>query len=156
MLEAFPKAGQVVRLTADCPLTDPLVIDGVIEGHLEMGADYSTNAHEGRSFPVGLDVEVMTPKALRQAAAEGVDPYEREHVTPFIHRRPERFHVRKHDQEAAEGDVRWTVDRPDDYAFVSEVYDALHPSNPTFTSDDIRAFVRDRPDLHFHGGDRRV
>jgi spore coat polysaccharide biosynthesis protein SpsF len=158
VLAEHPEAEQVVRLTADCPLTDPLVIDQVIEAHLEMDADYSSNAPEGRrTFPKGLDVEVIRPGVLRRAAAEAADPYEREHVTPFLYRRPDDFHLCWHYQEADEGEVRWTVDRPDDYAFVGAVYDALYEDQDRlFTSEEVRAFVRSRPDLHRYGGDRRV
>lgn len=157
VLDQVPEAEQVVRLTADCPLADPGVIDGVIEAHLEMGAEYSSNSPEGRrTFPKGLDVEVMRPELLRRAAADAVDAYEREHVTAYIYRRPQEFNLCWRYQQVQEGDVRWTVDRPDDYRFVSEVYDALHPANPEFSSDDVRAFVRGRPDLEHFGGDRRV
>ena len=85
--------------------------------------------------------------ALRAAAAESTDPYDREHVTPFLYRRPERFALAFHHQTVDEGDVRWTVDRPDDLAFVRAVYEALYPVDPAFSSDDVRAFVRSRPDL---------
>jgi spore coat polysaccharide biosynthesis protein SpsF len=59
-------------------------------------------------------------------------------------------------QKAQEGDVRWTVDRPDDYAFVAAVYDALYPTDRAFTSQAVRAFLRGRSDLANFGGDRRV
>lgn len=158
VMDAFPAAEQAVRLTADCPLADPAVIDDVIAHHLETNADYTSNTPEGRrTFPKGLDVEVVRPEALRRAAAEAADPYEREHVTPFIYRRPDEFRLCRQYQDADEGEVRWTVDRPDDYAFVTEVYDALHREEARlFTSDEVRAFVRSRPDLHEFGGDRRV
>ncbi|HEX8232885.1 MAG TPA: glycosyltransferase family protein [Caulobacteraceae bacterium] len=158
VLDGFPQAEQVVRLTADCPLADPTVIDGVIDGHMEMGADYSSNAPQSRrTFPKGLDVEVMRPWVLRRAGVEATDSYEREHVTPFVYRQPGEFHLCWHHQEAEEGEVRWTVDRPDDYAFVGEIYDALHTDGDRlFTSDEVRAFVRGRLDLHNFGGDRRV
>lgn len=155
--DGIPRTQQVVRLTGDCPLADPVVIDEVIEAHLGMEADYTSNAPaSGRTFPKGLDVEVMRPEVLRRAAAEAADPYEREHVTPFVYRRPTEFHLCWRHQEAEEGEVRWTVDRPDDLAFVSEVFEGLYPQRPDFTSDHVRAFVRGRPDLHHFGGDRRV
>lgn len=155
-MDAFGPAKTIVRLTADCPLADPAVIDATVGHFVETGADYVSNTGEPRTFPKGLDVEVFRADLLRQAAAESDDPYDHEHVTPFIYRRPERFRLSFHAQAAVEGEVRWTVDRPDDLAFVRAVYDGLYAASPAFTSEDVRAFVRRRPDLLTFGGDRRV
>lgn len=155
-LDAFGPVETVVRLTADCPLADPEVIDATIDRFHETGADYASNVAEPRTFPKGLDVEVMKASALRRAASETADPYDREHVTPYLYRHPERFRLTANAQAVDEGEVRWTVDRPDDLVFVRAVYDALHAANPAFSSADVRAFVRGRPDLATLGGDRRV
>ena len=155
-LDAQGGADHVVRLTADCPFTDPEVIDAVIARHLESGADYTSNTPARRTFPKGLDCEVMTSRALRDAAGEAGDAGEREHVTPFIYGHPERFRLAALDQERDEGEVRWTVDTPEDYGFASAVYDGLYPQSPAFTSEEVRAFVRARPELHAFGGDRRI
>jgi spore coat polysaccharide biosynthesis protein SpsF len=155
-LDAFGPAETLVRLTADCPLADPTVIDATIGRFHETGADYASNVAEPRTFPKGLDVEVMRADALRRAAAETDDPYDREHVTPFLYRNPDRFLLAGHVQDADEGEVRWTVDRPDDLDFVRAVYDGLYAADPKFDSEAIRAFVRGRPDLAMLGGDRRV
>ncbi len=155
-IDAFGPADIGVRLTADCPLADPGVIEATVALRETTGADYAANAGERRTFPKGLDVEVFRVAALRAAAAETRDPYDREHVTPFLYRRPERFALAFHHQAVDEGEVRWTVDRPDDLEFVRSVYEALYPENPAFTSDDVRAFVRSRPDLMHLGGDRRL
>jgi spore coat polysaccharide biosynthesis protein SpsF len=146
----------VVRLTADCPLADPEVIDAVIALHLERGTDYAANTPAHRTYPKGLDVEVMRASCLLRAAAEAVDPYEREHVTPYLYRHPERFAQVFLSQDADEGEVRWTVDRPDDLAFVRAVYDGLYPLKPDFTSADVRTFMAGRPDLARLGGERRI
>ena len=155
-LDAFGPAEYVVRLTGDCPLADPTVIDATIECVTAAGADYGSNTPARRTFPKGLDVEVMTAGALRAAAARAASPEEYEHVTWALHRHPELYRQIYFSQDADEGDVRWTVDFPHDYEFVSAVYDALYPANPAFTSDDIRAFVRSQPDLAKLGGERRV
>lgn len=155
-LDAFGPADIAARLTADCPLADPGVIEATVALREATGADYAANAGERRTFPKGLDVEVFRVAALRAAATETRDPYDREHVTPFLYRRSERFSVAFHHQSVDEGEVRWTVDRPDDLTFVRAVYDALYPDDPAFTSDDVRAFVRTRPDLMHLGGDRRL
>ena len=155
-LDAFGPADHVVRLTGDCPLADWTVIDAVIDRCLEDGSDYASSTWEQRTFPKGLDAEIMTADALRLAAAEAVSPYDREHVTPFIYGHPDRFRITGVTQALDEGEVRWTVDRPDDLEFVEQVYDALYPDDPGFTSDDVRALVKSRPDLVNLGGDRRV
>ncbi len=98
----------------------------------------------------------MRTGALLRAAREATDPYEREHVTPYLYRHPEIFAQDFISQAADEGEVRWTVDRPDDLEFVRAVYGALYPNRPDFSSEDVRAFVRSRPDLHRLGGDRRI
>ncbi len=137
-LAAFGAADHVVRVTADCPLTDWTVFDQVVERHLASGADYTSNTVD-RSYPKGLDVEIVRAELLTLAAAEGQDPYEREHVTPFFYRRPERFHIEQLVQAPRLDALRWTVDTPDDFAFTARVYETLHPAKPDFLSDDILA-----------------
>ncbi|USQ98386.1 cytidylyltransferase domain-containing protein [Caulobacter sp. RL271] len=155
-LDAAGDQTAALRLTADCPLADPTVIDDTIALFERSGADYASNTGDTRTFPKGLDVEVFRTAVLRQAHAETADPYDREHVTPFIYRRPERYRLATLTQDRDEGEVRWTVDRPDDLDFVRAVYDALYPARPAFVSDDVRALVRARPDLRTLGGDPRV
>lgn len=154
-LDAWP-ADHVVRLTGDCPLVDPGLIDATIGLHLQTGADYAQNRLVDKGFPKGQDVEVITAAALRQAAARASTPEEHEHVTWGVWNHPETYKVVRLEPPVDQGQVRWTVDRPDDYEFVRAVYDALYPANPAFTSDDIRAFVASRPDLAAYGGDRRI
>lgn len=154
-LDAFP-AEHVVRLTADCPLADPEVIDATIGVLLDSGVDYASNTPPHRTFPKGLDIEAMTAATLRRAASEAATPEEHEHVTWGIHTRPDRYRLAFHSQAAEEGEVRWTVDRPDDYAFAAAVYDGLYAGDPAFGSEAVRDFVRSRPDLADYGGDRRI
>ena len=153
-LDAHP-AEQVVRLTADCPLTDPGLIDATIDLHLATGADYASNSPDGAAHAKGLDVEVITAAALRRVAAEADSQEAREHVTWDVWNQPLRWKIAWLNAPPGESEIRWTVDRPDDYAFVATVYDHLYPNNRNFTSDDIRAFVANRPDLAMYGGDRR-
>ena len=153
---AFGPADHVVRLTADCPLADPQVIDDCIALHLDSGADYTTNGVQ-RSYPIGLDVEAVRLGVLTAAASEAADPYEREHVTWGVWNRPDRYRIAwLPSANADDGDIRWTVDRTDDFAFVSEVYAALYPTDQGFTTADIRGFLARRPDLARFGGDRRI
>ena len=151
-LDAFGQAAHVVRLTGDCPLADPRVIDELIDLHLARGADYSNNTGDRRTFPHGLDAEIMRSDVLRTAAAEATDPYEREHVTPFIYRRPERFQLAFLVSGDDHGEARWTVDTPEDFEFVRAVYEGLYAADPAFTSDDVRRFVDEHPALARAGG----
>lgn len=134
-----PGVEAVVRLTADCPLADPALIDRVIEHHHATGADYTSNTLGARTYPQGLDTEVIKPKVLVEAAELATDPYEREHVTPYIYRRPDTYRlagVARHDSLAR---LRWTVDVPQDLAFVREVYAKLYYVDKAFGSDAIAA-----------------
>jgi spore coat polysaccharide biosynthesis protein SpsF len=122
-LDAHP-ADVVVRLTADCPLVDPALVGAVLGRRRATGADYATNVLP-RTFPKGLDVEVMTAGALRAAAAEATRPVEREHVTPFLYRHPERFRLTNVRSDHDLGHVRWTVDTMDDLDAVRSLVDRL-------------------------------
>lgn len=146
----------MLRLTADCPLADPVLIEALIARHKAGGADYSATTLPHRTYPIGLDAEILNAGLLRLMAGEATDPYEREHVTPFVYRRPERFALGGLMQDRDESQVRWTVDLPSDLDFVRAVYEALYPQIPAFTSDDIRALVRSRPDLATLGGLPRI
>lgn len=154
-LDRWP-AELVVRLTADCPLIDPQVLDDTIALLLETGADYAHCRTQEVGFPKGQDVEAMTAATLRRAAALAETREEREHVTWGVWSRPDRYKVVRLMPPQEWGHVRWTVDRPDDLEFVRAVYAALYPQNPAFTSDDIRALVASRPDLANYGGEPRV
>lgn len=122
-LDAYP-ADYVVRLTADCPLIDPAVVGAALHKHTLSGADYTSNTLV-RTFPDGLDVEVMTADAMRAAVAEARDTDEREHVTPFIYRRPVRYQLRGVCSGHHLGQERWTVDTADDLLAVRSIVDRL-------------------------------
>lgn len=107
-------SGGVVRITADCPLIDPAVVDEVVSEWRAGDADYVANVIEPRTYPVGMDTEVVTAAALLAADAEATDAYDREHVTPFVRSRPERFPQRAVTLDPPRPDVRLTLDTPDD------------------------------------------
>lgn len=136
----------VVRLTGDCPLADPAIIDRVVRMHLAGNYDYTSNTLELK-FPDGLDAEIMTREALNQAASEAREPYYREHVTPFINRRPDRFRLGSVVNGANLGHMRWTVDTEADFRLVETVYRALLPQNEAFAYDDILHFLVANPDV---------
>jgi spore coat polysaccharide biosynthesis protein SpsF len=140
-LATCPEATAVVRLTADCPLADPGVIDEVIDRHHAVGADYTSNTLGERTFPHGLDTEVIRPAALVEAAERADDPYQREHVTPYIYRRPQTYRLAGVTRPESRAALRWTVDFPQDLAFVRDVYERLYPADPAFDSDAIAALA---------------
>ncbi len=122
-LDRFP-ADHVVRLTADCPLVDPDIVAGVLALHQRAGVDYTSNTLE-RTFPDGLDVEVVTAAALREAVAEATLPVEREHVTPFVYTRASRYRLASLSTAADLGRERWTLDTPGDLARLRAIVAAL-------------------------------
>ncbi|MGA0605324.1 cytidylyltransferase domain-containing protein [Phenylobacterium sp. VNQ135] len=154
-LDRWP-ADTVVRLTADCPLIDPQVLDATIALLAETGADYAHCRTQEAGYPKGQDVEAMTAATLRRAAQLADSREEREHVTWGVWSRPDRYRIVRLMPPEEWGHVRWTVDRPDDFEFVTAVYEALYPRDPAFSSDDVRAFVASRPDLARYGGEPRV
>ena len=138
-LDAFPSAQVVVRLTADCPLTDWRVLDTLLERLAATDADYANNTMPERTFPHGLDVEVMKVTALRAAAMLATEPYDREHVTPYLYRNSDLFKLESLRREPSLAYLRWTVDYPDDLVFVRHVYRTLLADKPDFATEDIAA-----------------
>lgn len=136
----------VVRLTGDCPLADPDVIDACIDFHLAGNFDYTTNALQP-TFPDGLDVEVFRANCLDEAWREARLPSQREHVTPFIHGQPERYRIGHYRGEPDLSHLRWTVDEAEDFALVETIYAALYPANPVFSTADILSLLARRPEL---------
>jgi spore coat polysaccharide biosynthesis protein SpsF len=146
-LGALAGAGEpktFARLTADCPLADPTLIDACAASHEAAGADYTYNTKDW-TWPKGLDVEICETSALKRAAAESDDAYDREHVTPYIYRHPERFRINALTRDPPLR-FRWTVDTPEDFAFVTAVYEALYPANPAFTTEDVLAWQEAHPE----------
>lgn len=136
----------VVRLTADCPLADWRVIDSVVYKTVEGGHDYGSNTIRP-TWPDGLDAETIRFEALEQAWREATAPVDREHVTQFIVRRPDRFTCLSVEDDADHSNLRWTVDEPADYEFVRQVYDALYLAKPEFTTEDVLRLLDSRPKL---------
>jgi spore coat polysaccharide biosynthesis protein SpsF len=137
-------ADVVVRITSDCPLIDPGVIDRTIEAFRSQPCDYASNFLERRTFPRGLDTEVISRSALERAWRDDVDPAWREHVTPFIYRNPALFRLVAVSNAVDESHHRWSVDTADDYDLVGRIYAALGRSD--FTWRDALALVEAYPD----------
>jgi len=150
-LARIAPSSHIVRLTGDCPLADPDVIDAVIAHHLVSRGDITTNSVEA-TFPDGLDVEVLQAHALPEAAAEAASPTEREHVTQFLYRRPDRYRIVHYKSATDLSGLRWTVDEPADLEFVRRVYADLYNSNPCFGMHDVLALMKQHPNLGKHNG----
>ena len=145
------RVDHVVKIPSDCPLIDPAVIDRVLRAHLaSRGNDFTSNLHPA-TYPDGNDVEVMTLEALEIAHREAVRPFEREHTTPFLWDRPERFRVGNVSWETGldySMTHRFTIDYPADYEFVKAVYDALYTSSRRiFSMGEILSLLERRPDI---------
>lgn len=123
------QADVVVRLTADCPLIDPVLMDEVITVFFEKGVDFAANRLPPpykRSYPIGLDIEVATFLALEQAWYQARLPFEREHVMPYLYSVKDRFLILILDAEKNYSDRRWTVDTPEDLKFIRALFNKLN------------------------------
>lgn len=138
-------ADVVVRITADCPLIDPALIDQLIETYEEGDSDYVSNMLPP-TWPYGMAVEVFSAAALVQAHAEATQAAEREHVTPFLYWHPERYRLRNVASPVDLSRHRWTVDTPEDYELVRRLFDHLMPTQPQFTQADVLALLDQHPD----------
>ena len=136
----------IVRLTADCPLADPEVIDRVIRAHTDAGSDYTSNTLE-RTYPQGLDVECVSSAAFTRLLALPLTASEREHVTLGIYQRPDEFSLQSVVQQPDLSQLRWTVDVPEDLAFVRAVYDSLYHDNPNFAQADVLELLERTPGM---------
>ena len=139
-------AAVVVRMTMDCPLIDPEVVDLVV-GMLRGGPfDFVTNNLEP-TFPHGLDLEAFTRPTLDAADRDAVAAFDREHVSPFVRDRPDRFRIGNVRSPSDLHHHRWTVDYPEDLAFVRAVYEALYRPGGFFSTADVLALLAERPEL---------
>ena len=136
----------VVRLTGDCPLADPAVIDQVIDAHLADANDYTSNVLPP-TFPDGLDVEVFRFSCLDTAWREATLPSHREHVTQFFQKNPVRFKIGNVSHLPDLSYLRWTVDESGDFEFVTKVFERLYRSNPGLGMADVLGLLEQEPDL---------
>jgi spore coat polysaccharide biosynthesis protein SpsF len=146
------RADVVVKIPSDCPLIDPAVIDRVIGHYIAHadGLDFVSNLQPG-TYPDGNDVELIPLEALKTAWREATEDHQREHTTPFIWERPDRFRIRHVAWETGldySSTHRWTIDYPEDYCFLAAVYDALWTeARPIFSLQDVLMLLEARPDI---------
>ncbi|MBC8431759.1 MAG: aminotransferase class III-fold pyridoxal phosphate-dependent enzyme [Desulfobacterales bacterium] len=141
------KAETVVRITADCPLMDPLVVDKVVKTFLKGDYDYVTNTLR-YTFPDGIDVEVFSFPALKTAWQEAKSPLEREHVTPYL-RNSGRFRICNVENEVDLSNryLRWTVDEPSDLEFIRALYSKNGSGGLALSMDAILRLLDQKPEL---------
>lgn len=140
------KADQIVRLTGDCPLADPELIDELIEFHLQGKFDFSSNAREP-TYPDGLDAAIFSFSSLEAAWKNAKTPAELEHVTLYFNRNLDKFKIGSMKGTVDHSAERWTVDEQRDYEFVKKVYEALYPNNAQFTTKEILNYLNANPSV---------
>jgi spore coat polysaccharide biosynthesis protein SpsF len=138
-------ADVVARITSDCPLIDPEVTDKTIRAFLREQPDYASNTIV-RTYPRGLDTEVMSRTALTRAWQEARQPYEREHVTPYVIDHPTQFKLLSVTEDDDYSAHRWTVDTPEDLLFVRMVYSRFQ-CDEIFSWRDVLNLLKREPSL---------
>lgn len=139
------KADIIVRITSDCPLIEPNIIDQIIATFLQNKADYASNTIT-RSFPRGLDTEVFSTGALERAWREAEQQYYREHVTPYFYQNPSQFNLKDFTNTEDFSNLRWTVDRQKDLIVVRRIYSRL-PADRFLSWREIVKLVYREPEL---------
>lgn len=140
-------ADVVVRLTGDCPLSDPKVIDETI-GFFLNNLDDIDYTSKPVNYPEGLDVEVFSFSVLERAWKEAIKPSEREHVTPYIYHHPEIFKIKTYKKEGGNfSDMHWSVDTLEDLTFVRTIFEKIYPNNNNFSYEDVLKLLEENPKL---------
>lgn len=143
------QADVVVRVTGDCPLIDPQVVDRTISELQTRQLDFSANRLPPpykRTYPIGLDVEVASMAALSEAWRDAKEPHEREHVMPYLYAGVRKFKTGVVDAEVDHGGQRWTVDTPQDLEFMRKMAELLN-CRMDFTWLEVLALVQAHPEL---------
>jgi spore coat polysaccharide biosynthesis protein SpsF len=143
---ALADAGTVVRVTSDCPVIDPVLIDRVIALYETAGEECHYASLDVGTFPRGLDCEVFSRQALDEAHREASLREDREHVTPFIRRHVERYGARFLSTVPPDQIYRWTVDTPEDFELARRIIENFVPTGLDFSWTDIAALMRRYPD----------
>lgn len=138
-------AEAVARITSDCPLIDPTLVDETIRIFKDERADYASDALP-RTYPRGLDSEVFTSAALEHAWREAREPYQREHVTPFLYEHPEMFRLASSRGDVGYSHYRWTLDTPEDLSLLRAIYSRFD-NRDDFRWQDVIALMQREPEL---------
>jgi spore coat polysaccharide biosynthesis protein SpsF len=140
----------IIRITSDCPVIDPVILDKMIETYLkeqkENGIDYLSNTIH-RTFPRGLDVEILTMSVLEKIFNEANKQYEREHVTPYIYQHTNIFKIKNFENDKDLSHLRLTVDTSEDFKLIEIIYDEIYPQKKNFLLDDVEKLLERKPEL---------
>jgi spore coat polysaccharide biosynthesis protein SpsF len=136
----------IVRLTADCPLTDPGIIDEVIASHQLLNSDYTSNTLDP-TYPDGLDVECVSASAFSELRKTSLTQSEREHVTLGLYSRPDKYSLKSITQNRNLSSLRWTVDVQEDLDFVRLIYSHLYDENKCFGQSEIVNLLQFHPEF---------
>lgn len=138
----------VVRITSDCPLIDPKVMDNMVVSFKEGNYDIITNAGSDssqRTYPRGLDTEVFSYEALQKAHNNAKETYQREHVTPYIYENAQQIFYYKNDVDYSQH--RWTLDTEEDWQLIQKLYEHLYHGKHDFYLSDILTVMEQNPEL---------
>jgi spore coat polysaccharide biosynthesis protein SpsF len=141
----------IVRFTSDCPCIDAKIVDMVIEEYLkDISYDFVATVLE-RTFPIGLDVEVIKFSALQTAYKDAIEGYQREHVTDYIYENPNKFKLKNviAKDKLNRPDIRITLDTKEDYMLLCAIYDYLYKKNNYFSAEEIIELFHERPWLMY-------
>jgi spore coat polysaccharide biosynthesis protein SpsF len=138
-------AAAIVRITSDCPVIDPQLVDETIQMFQQQRADYSSNVFP-RTYPRGLDTEVFTVAALEQAWRDAHEPYQREHVTPYFYQRSELFKLVSRHGQIDYSQYRWTLDTAEDLELLRTIYERFG-NEDAFTWHDVIQLMEREPEL---------
>ncbi|MFX1554510.1 MAG: cytidylyltransferase domain-containing protein [Promethearchaeota archaeon] len=136
----------IVRITADCPLMDPDLIDKGLDIFLSENYDYISNNHP-ETYPDGYDIEIFSFKALETAWKEAKLPSEREHVTPYLWKNPDKFKISVYKSEEDLSSFRITIDEPEDYELISKIYTEFKYNWINIRLKDVINYLRENPDI---------
>lgn len=138
----------VVRLTGDCPLIDPQLIDLLVDVYTKGQYDFVANTTPpDPTFPDGMDVEIFSFKNLERAWQEAKKPSEREHVTFYFWKNPQIFSLYRYDLDKNLSSYRLTVDYPEDFKVIEKIFAELYPRNRLFSMNDIIHFLDGHPSV---------
>lgn len=144
---SFCKADVIVRITADDPFKEPILIDKAISTLIEEKADFVCN-NNPPTYPEGLDVEVFTYSAISISQEKSNDSFEREHVTQYMYRHSSEFKMFTISNDVNLSKLRWTIDTDTDFEMVKTIYSHLYVNDKTiFHMDDILNFLKVNPDV---------
>ena len=138
-------AGVVVRITSDCPVIDPQLVDETIRVFHQQRGDYATNTFP-RTYPRGLDTEVFTVNALERAWRDARGPYEREHVTPYFYQHPDLFHLVSQRGQIDYSQYRWTLDTAEDLELLRVIYSHFNGADD-FSWGEVIQLMEREPEL---------